>query len=520
MDTILLKQRDRYSLELKARYLIRDSRGRFRDFGLRLYFFFPRSFNLSPVTYSPQEFYDQLKLNLRFNTPRFSTGELLERLTDTSPLVRVEKLLYRQRHDGIRLDGDLFLYESKMLATVFKSILRDLLLSIRERIGSGDEAKRLEEHLERDVKELHEVARRYHALLDEMEGLELPEEIVQQGRMIDEHLSLLLEKYLTSILPVADDSGPGQLYQRIVKVLLKEEKYRDRRGYPSLPSEIMSERQLEEYVYREKMLKKFASEVLFFDVDRKDATKKAEHILYAAAAGIAMILATAIAFFGQTRFGSLTASLFVLLVVGYMIKDRAKDLFRDLLRRRVGRYMSDRKTRVYDRRKRKRLATVKERTGFVAEQRLGDAVRRVRNRGYFERILSEQEEEQVLLYSKRLTLQAENIRRLHNRIHGVADINIIDLAPFLRHLTAQYGLIPTIPGKRRVQLKRVKRIYHLNLVVAYDSPEGEIVGRFRLIVDANGIKRVEPVEVPGTAPATGFRLVPPSLREEDGEFEE
>lgn len=91
---------------------------------------------------------------------------------------------------------------------------------------------------------------------------------------------------------------------------------------------------MEEYVYREKMLKKYASEVLFFDVHRSNVAKRTEHLLYALAAGIAMVIATGIAFFGQTRFGGLTTSLFVLLVVGYMLKDRVKDFFRDVLKKK------------------------------------------------------------------------------------------------------------------------------------------------------------------------------------------
>lgn len=155
--------------------------------------------------------------------------------------------------------------------------------------------------------------------------------------------------------------------------------------------------------------------------------------------------------------------------------------------------MSDRKSRIRDPKENKRIATVHERAGYTTEKKLPEKLRRLRNRGYFERTLYAFEEEQILLYSKEARIDARRLSALHNRIEGLADTNIIDLSPFFRHLGAQYGLVPTITDKKHVQLRRVKRIYHLNMIVAYGSPREEVAGRFRLIVDARGIKRIEPI---------------------------
>ncbi len=115
-----------------------------------------------------------------------------------------------------------------------------------------------------------------------------------------------------------------------------------------------------------------------------------EHILYAIAAGIAMFIATAIAFMGQSWFGNLSTSLFILLVVSYMLKDRIKDIFRDLFSKSIGSFFYDRRVKVYD--------------------------------------------------------------------------------------------------------SRVKRIYHLNLIVWYQGDDAAFIDRIRLIVDGKGIKRIEKVD--------------------------
>ncbi len=520
MDKVLLKQRDRYSIEIKARYLIDPSQLTRKGYGLRVYFFFPQPFRVSRSTYDSQSFFSQLKLYLRFNTPVFSVEELLEPLSDVSPLVRIEKMLHRRKTgEEFFSEERAFIYESKLLGSVYKSILRELLNRARSDGGVRKAGKAEEAKLEESIKSMHAVARRFHEVAEELERLEPDAEVLQHARMIDEHLSLLLEKYLTSVLSLCDEDKQEDLYGRIVKVLLKEEKHRAERGYPSQPSKIERQQQFEEYVYREKMLKKYASEVLFFDVDRRDTAKRGEHVLYAVAAGIAMVLATTIAFYGQTRFGNFSVSLFALLVVGYMLKDRVKDFFREVLKRRLGPHLNDRKSRIQDRRRRKRLATVSERAYYVKEAKLDPAIRELRDRGYFERTLFAEEEEKILLYAKRLNLNGRNLSAVHSRINGVADINMVDLSPFLRHLSAQYGLVPTVENKKRVSLKRVKRIYHLNVIVAHDSPDGRIAGRFRLVVDAQGIKRIEPVEPRGPLSNDGVKLVPRSMAEEEGEYE-
>lgn len=491
METVVLKQRDRNSIEVKSRYIIDRSSGARNSYYLRLYFFFPRPFAVRAENYDPEEFFQQLKPYLRFNTPSFTVDELLDESSSTSPLTRLRDLV--DTLGSNELDEARFVHESKLLAAVYKTILRDFLLEARDELTAVGAKGYLEEHLRRTVKQLHQVARQFHELLHEAGDRPLPEPLEQHGRMIDEHLSLLLEKYLTSLLRHVDREELEDGYRRIVKSLLQEEEYREKRGYPSRPSRTETEQQLEEYVYREKMLKKYASEVLFFDVHRRNVAKRAEHLLYALAAGIAMIVATGIAFFGQTRFGGLTTSLFVLLVVGYMLKDRIKDFFRDVLKRKVGRRLSDRKTRIRDPKENKKIAWVQERTSYVSESKLPERVKKLRNRGYFERTLYSFEEEQILLYSKESRINAKRLSALHNRIEGLADINMIDLSPFFRHLSSQYGLVPTIRDKKHVDLRRVKRIYHLNMVIAFESPRESVARRFRLVVDARGIKRIEPI---------------------------
>lgn len=61
-----------------------------------------------------------------------------------------------------------------------------------------------------------------------------------------------------------------------------------------------------------------------------------------------MAFATAIAFYGQSVYGNITVSLFVLLVISYMFKDRLKDIFRTAFKRTIGARFPDVSQRLYE----------------------------------------------------------------------------------------------------------------------------------------------------------------------------
>jgi hypothetical protein len=414
-------------------------------------------------------------------------------LSDWSPLVRLQKIVRPDRNSGIEIDRDRFVYESKLLGCVYKSLLRDYTQKMKDSPELVDDVT---------IKKLHEVPRQFRRTLDDLARRDPDTALAQHADIIDEHLSLLLSRYLVLLLHDRDHAVEESVgSKRIAKTAQKEEQYRQSRNFPSVSSLIRSERQFEEYVYREKMLKKYVTEALFFEVSRTNTAKRTEHLLYAIAAGIAMFVATGIAFIGQRHYGNLTTSLFVLLVVGYMVKDRIKDLFRDVLTRSMGSFFTIRKSVIRDRRRsrrHRRIAVLHERIGFRHEGQLPDAVVEARKRGHIERFLFASENEYALLYAKRIRLNSRTIASLHTRVDAVADINVLDLRPFLQNLGAQYGIVPLDEGKRQLRPRVVKRVYHLNIILEYESSTGTTLQRYRLIVDGEGIKRIESVGDTGT----------------------
>ncbi len=397
-----------------------------------------------------------------------------------------------------------FIYESKMLGAVFKSLLRESLGGIRAVTTIEDEDEETEPAIQECddpaglVKKLHQIAQRFHAVAAKVLAREDTRHLHQHCRMIDEHLSLLLERYLTAFLHRNEDEpAADSAYKRIAKVLIAELDYREKRGYPTTSPGGADVRKLEEYVYREKMLKKYSSEVLFFQVKMTNEAKRIQHVLYALAAGIAMAVATSIAFYGQSEFGNITTSLFILLVASYMLKDRMKDIFRDYFRRSVGARFYDRRRHLYDSFWKKKLASVRERTTFVPLKKANSRIVAFRGQGPFEAQLARSEEESHLVYRKVVNMRSRTLRRIHNRIRGLADITIVDLANMVRHLAVQSTTVPIVTGKNAIEVRTAHRVYHLNLIVDYRSGVERRLERYRLILDRSGIKRIEPVASEG-----------------------
>lgn len=479
-----IRRRDRYSIEVKFRHLLdpnRESYPRRRKTRIRLVFFLPYSFNIRPETLDATEFYDDVKLYVRFNTPTIPLEELLDPVSRDSPLARLGRML----GDPTTVDPDRLGYEARLLGAVLKTVLRDTvvrLITDRDVITQAE----IDEFCD-TVARLDSGFAAFRSALDD-------ERLSGRARtnlsLIDEHLSLTLENYLVRLLTHPEVRSANASTDPLREAIAVQQEYRRSRAYRSVVEVREDSARREEYIYRYKMLKHYASSVLFFEIHRGNQAKRVEHLLYAFAAGLAMAIATGISFIGQIRFGTLSTTLFLVLVGAYMIKDRIKDAFRSAFQQTLGRLFYDTRTVFKDQTTRRAMGVVKERTMFVRPSRLDTDLLEARARGGFESALAEARPERTLEYTKLLHLNERRLHRTHRRITGLADINIIDLKDLLRYLVRQREEVPVV-SEAGVELEQTRRIYHLNLLISADTGEGDRWHKVRLIVDAGGIRRIE-----------------------------
>lgn len=487
-----VRRRDRTSIELKFRHLLEPGRPRYprrRTTRMRVVFFLPYSFNIRPDTMNPGEFYDDVKLYVRFNTPALGIDELVTEGSPDSPLDRLVRAI-----DG-RAEMPLasLRYEAKLLGAITKSVLRDELVG---RLHGTVGQERIDSFLE-VIQRLRAGFSRFRRAFGHAG---LPGDVRETVRLVDEHLSLTMENYLVRMATDERVREASLSVERLLDAVAEEQAYRRERGYRSVVRADDPRAKREEYIHRSKMLKHFSASALFLEIHRGDQSRRVEHLLYGIAAGAAMAIATAISFLGQVRFGTLSSTLFLVLVVAYVIKDRIKDAFRSVFQRTLGRLFYDTRTRFKDRSTHRAMGVVKERTVFLGRRRVDPALAAARRRGGFEEAIMEETPERVLEYTKLLRVNERRLHQTHRRITGLADINIIDLKRLLRYLVRQRESVPVLDGDR-VALEETRRIYHLNMLVAADAGEGERWTKVRLIVDAGGISRIEYPSDEAGAPA-------------------
>ena len=138
----------------------------------------------------------------------------------------------------------------------------------------------------------------------------------------DEFMSVITLYYLQKmIVRIQRESSKNIL----LSLWESENRYRKEHHQESFSEQISQEQQL----YRWRLLTKYVSSCLFLNIKPHVGPTFLVHSLYGFAAAVSMIFATVIAFAWQGQYGALSANLFVALVIGYIFKDRIKDLLKE-----------------------------------------------------------------------------------------------------------------------------------------------------------------------------------------------
>ncbi|MBE7462806.1 MAG: hypothetical protein HS116_04845 [Planctomycetes bacterium] len=500
-----LKIHDRYHLELKFRYPMRRELER-EDLRVELYFFLPRSLDVTSESYSQAQFYRDLHTYTRYGTPPMTLEEMLDPANPRSPLTRLSSTI--PADDQARA-----VYELR----VFSCIVRVQMRKARKRIERGlrgsnpaawnEAAAELERWLDRTA----EVARRLRESKRRFLGRDQPYEAAQVFEYADEHLSIVWHQQAARAFRLFDRRvrrGGGAEVEaaraRLAEAIRLEAEHRLRACYPSQASATKSEaaaRANEYYLYREGALKKFAQSVLFLNVNSEAGSRGAWYTLYAVAAMSAMLayVALVLIFFPDGQINSISA--IVLAVVAYALKDRIKEEMKRYFSSRLTGILRDRENVLIDRGPLKRtVGRTAEAFSFVPSKRVPAEVLGVRERDDLAELHEDGAPEVVMKYEKRLTFFPARIASIRERIDTLDEISRFSVRQFLEHMDEpRKGLVavtdPSAYGRERpVRLMPVaaRKVYHANLVLRVSAPDGSATLRkYRMILTRNGIVRIE-----------------------------
>lgn len=489
---------DRYQIELKLDYEL--LRGKKTHYQVEIYLFVPRTLAIGQESYPKHDFYNDLQNYIRFKTPT-----LILRDFDTSPLSPLQIIQTITNQPGWVTDAKQIkplVEQCKLLAAMLKSAIREHLDHLRHQLESASDSATiffLENLIQEFLTGTAQISQKYQELFAEFSLPNVAEQILIGYTFTDESISLLIEEGLVELLDLTErHANLGQitpLKEELSRRIVAETTYRCEKGYESILS---AQNDNEAYLYRASILKKYASSILYLSTDTQREGQRLEHFAQAIAAGIAMIFATATAFYFQWRFGNFTTPFFTALVVGYMFKDRIKEIGRGLFVNRLHSFLYDRRIVIYTQDKQHRLGLLREKVSFIQEDDLPRRIREARNCDRFVQVENDGRGENIIRYTKDIILYADPIRKSVGDISQVTGINDI-IRYDIRSLLSKMD----DPIQERLMLQdnqlitvSTHKVYHINLISKYASrvpQKDKLYRRHRLILDRSDIKRIENV---------------------------
>lgn len=495
---------DRYQLEFKLDYeLLAGQQTRYQ---IHTYIFLPQNLGISQNSYVQNEFYRDLQNYIRLKTPVFTLRDLTR--LPASPLVQIQKLLDNTAAPITPQIAERLITDFKFLRAVLKSALRSHfreygIVTTRGQRTAPDQAKpqQLQLAVEDLLTETAQVLTRYRALAPRLAGANVEPTVLLAYRLTDESISLLVEERFLKAFQLVEQGIRDQAIRQDLRQKLRcaiEQETQRRLTYSS--GSVVQAENDEEFLFRSSVLKKFTSSVLYLAIAVQQEGKTLEHLLYAFAAGISMIFATVVAFYAQRQYGMFTLPVFVALVVGYMFKDRIKELGRALFANQLRRYLFDRRILIRSQDGKHRLGYLREKMRFVSESAVPAAVMAARNREFFTDLANDGQGENVICYTKEVTLFKDVFQRTYGGtppITGVNDIMRYDVRPYLRKMDDPVRRCLYLAGD---QLRTVAchKVYHVNFISLYQVTkplQALTLTRIRVVLDRKGIKRVEPLNV-------------------------
>ena len=327
------------------------------------------------------------------------------------------------------------------------------------------------------------------------------EELFAAYKFTDESISLQIEESAVEMYQIVTTHlkklERTEFQQELSARVDLEIRHRKSLGYRSILKENDDN---EEYASRTSALKKYAAGVLYLSTAIRREGTALEHLMSALAAGLAMVFATFVAFYFQQRYGNFTFPFFVALVVGYMFKDRLKEWGRSLFAGYLRNVLFDRRIIIRTLDGKHKLGMLKEKVSFIRTSDVPKKVMALRNRDQMAALDSLSYGEYVICYAKDITLFTNTFKSLYAdvpEITGINDIMRYDIRAYLKKMAE--------PEQERSyledgQLKTVlcHKVYYLNFISKYtavSSQKQKVYKHSRLILDQEGIKRVEHIQV-------------------------
>ena len=171
------------------------------DFAINTWIFLPNSLDINPATYGKEDFYRDVKSNVRFITPIFPLGEIAGGAA--VPLEHIRRALSGLAADPSREHVADYEYHIKMFSAIVKSAMREAVYAVEE-CGTASVAEELCRKFVADARRTVDAYREAARIIDVPQvGVDL-KHLYDFG---DEYMSRLTESFRFGFCSLSDGSA-------------------------------------------------------------------------------------------------------------------------------------------------------------------------------------------------------------------------------------------------------------------------------------------------------------------------
>ena len=474
---------DKFSIEIKLAYLP-DQNKDVTDMAVNSWIFVPNSLDINRSTFEKKEFYRTIKSKIRLVTPSYTLQEIAN--PEQLPLRQLNQAFLDLAERPTRLVIAAYEYQIRMFVSIVRSALRD---EVNAFAGIPDDIESTIA-IESFASYLRTIMLHYREQRTILNAQATGRQLFDYYAFGDEFLSNLSElnafRLMERLANEADKDSPG--YLSLHALIDEEREYRKERGYAIPDKESLDGNRA--LVFRLGLLKKYAENELFLDVDKRKDGVWAEQIYLSLAAGLSMVFATAIAFSVQQKYGSFTMPLFVALVVSYMLKDRIKERIRYFLAYRKERSFFDHKTRISL--GHVSIGWIKEAMDFVHGGNVSQDILRLRDRSAILEADNRSHSEKVILYRKLVRISRKALNSCSNYpVEGIHELIRFNITPFIPFMDDPDFPLYTTDDQGDVARIIGEKVYYLNLVLELKCQGTIRYQRYRIALNRKGIRGME-----------------------------
>lgn len=482
-----VKAHDKFSVEIKTGFRTDNTDGDINQFKINTWIFLPNGLDINRETYTKEQFYKDIKTNIRLITPIYSLEDILK--TGRGPLPRLQKAIENliiEPLDEVKKES--YLYQVKMFVCIVKSALRRDSEYINITVDEA-EILRLTNQFIHNIKAITIQYR------EKWSDIDIPEIELQQKEYFhfgDDFLSNITEQY--SFLIMRSLKGKA-IYEAVKpeleKLILDENKYRKHRGFMLLEED--NEEHNSIVISQRNVLKKFVESDLFLQVLKKKDGAFVQQIYYSIAAGLAMIFATVISFFATQRYGNFTTDLFIALVLSYMMKDRIKEMMRYYFASELSKRYFDTKLKLSIRKQ--EIGNIRESFDFIDENKTPQEILNLRNRTPLVEAENQIYDEKIIRYRKWVTLSKDEIEEYKEyRLSGVNDITRFSLFNFILKMDNPHIPLYILDQNEGVKTFKGTRVYPLYFILQCESDNDIYYRKYRVLFNRNGITSISKID--------------------------